>query len=65
MAKVVITYEYEPDLKHYPDDVKTSADAMRFDIQMINDGEISLGEFLDLAAERNDHGHHVKIEVVE
>ena len=60
MAKIVITYEYEPNLKHYPDGVKTVADAMRFDVQKLNDGVMSLGEFLDYADEEQ-----LTIEVVE
>jgi hypothetical protein len=60
VAKIVIAYEYEPSLEHYPDSVKTQADAMRFDVQQIEDNHISLGEFLDMVDDNK-----VTIEVVE
>lgn len=33
MAKVVITYEYKPNLDHYPAGTDTAADALRWDVE--------------------------------
>ena len=47
MAKVVITYEYEPRMDHYPAGTETAADAMRFDVEQVENGNAYWDEFLD------------------
>lgn len=47
MAKVVITYEYAPNLDHYPEGTDTAADAMRWDVEQAKSGEATWDEFLD------------------
>lgn len=59
MSKIVITYDYEPNMPSYPDYVDTKADAMRFDVEQINNGVFSVLEFLD------DDQADLTIEVVE
>lgn len=47
MPKVVITYEYEPNLDHYPAGTETAADAMRMDVEQVQAGEAMWDEFLE------------------
>jgi hypothetical protein len=47
MAKIVLTYEYEPNLDHYPAGTDTAADAMRHDVQQVQNGEALWDEFFD------------------
>lgn len=47
MPKVVITYEYEPTMDHYPTGTETAADAMRIDVEQVQNGNAYWDEFLD------------------
>ncbi|MEN4465417.1 hypothetical protein ABFV47_14290 [Mycolicibacterium fortuitum] len=47
MPKVVITYEYEPNLDHYPVGTETAADALRWDVEQVQAGEVVWDEFLE------------------
>lgn len=42
MPKVVITYEYEPNLDHYPVGTETAADALRWDVEQVQAGSASV-----------------------
>jgi hypothetical protein len=47
MAKIIITYEYEPNLDHYPTGTETAAEAIRFDVDQVLNGNTYWGELLD------------------
>lgn len=47
MPKIVITYEYEPNMDHYPAGVETAIDAMRMDVEGVQAGEAMWDEFLE------------------
>lgn len=52
MARIIATIDYDPQLDlagAYPDHVKTKADAMRFDVQLLMDGLISDNELVAFA----------------
>lgn len=54
MTHIRITFNYEPDLSHYPDEVKTKADAMRFDVAQVEEGNYGIDDFIgdrDIAME--------------
>ncbi|WP_156749641.1 hypothetical protein [Mycobacterium sp. E1747] len=46
MPKIVITYEYEPNMDHYPG-AETAVDAMRMDVEQVQAGEALWDEFFE------------------
>jgi hypothetical protein len=51
MARIRATINYEPKrmAEAYPPEVKTKADAMRFDLQQLKDGKIDAFDMIEFA----------------
>lgn len=59
MTHILIKFDYEPVLSYYPDEIETEADAMRFDLQQVKDGALTICELLE------GYDRQVTMEVVE
>lgn len=59
MPKVVITYEYEPIMDHYPAGTETASDAMRLDVEQVQGGYVYWDELLECGSGK------LTVEVVE
>lgn len=47
VPKIIIEVEYEPNLKYYPDSIKTTTEAMLFDVDQIEKGHGDIGLILE------------------
>jgi hypothetical protein len=59
VAKIVITYEYEPNMEHYPAGTETAAEAMKIDVEQVQNGSVYWDEFLEGGSGK------ITVEVVE